>query len=182
MPILLTQLALQDLGVDAVGYGAKSTGGMGGGAANALLVAAGPALRDDLRVRLAYTPRQVGTVVVTESHGLAPRGIRWVCHIVSILQDTPQGAWCPHPERLAGGVAEAVRRVRRLGGGSLGLSALGTGEGRVPPARAAEEMLGGVRAALREAGDEGFRVVFALPSLRDYRAFEEALGGRQAAA
>jgi O-acetyl-ADP-ribose deacetylase (regulator of RNase III) len=184
VPIHLTHRKLQQMQVDAIGYGAKSTGGMGGGAANAVLVAAGPAIREDLRFKLAFTSRQIGSVVVTEGHGLEARGIRWVCHIVSILKGTPEGDWCPHPEMLAGGVEVAIRRVLKLGGTSLAISALGTGEGRVPPARAAEVMLLGARTAMREAGDRGrdFQLHFSLPSLRDFIAFEEALGGRQAAA
>lgn len=173
---ILSRARLESLPVDAIAYGAKDTGGMGGGAAGAVLVAAGREIQRDLRERLAHTPRQVGTVVVTESFRLAPRGIRWVCHLVSILQHTPQGAWCPHPGKLREGVAESLRRVHRLGGNSLAFSCLGTGEGRVPPAEAARLMMAGVRDFERAFPEANLQVIFALPSDRDFQAFQAHLG------
>ncbi|HYG35622.1 MAG TPA: hypothetical protein VEC99_12600 [Clostridia bacterium] len=46
---MLTRDPLQILRVDAIGYGAKDTGEMGGGAAAAVLTAAGPEILTALR-------------------------------------------------------------------------------------------------------------------------------------
>ena len=120
---------LQEISVDALAYGAKDNGEMGGGAASAILVAAG----------------------------------------------TPQGAWCPEPQRLEEGVFEALRRVHRLGGTSIALSALGTGEGRVKPALAAKLMLSGVKKFYEQYKDSTLAVTFSLPSERDFKAFSAEL-------
>ena len=102
--VRLTRDPLQILKVDAIGYGAKDTGEMGGGAAAAVLAAAGPELLIELRSKLIGSPRRVGDVAVTDSFRLQAIGIRWVIHIISIIKHTPQGAYCPQPERLRDGV------------------------------------------------------------------------------
>jgi O-acetyl-ADP-ribose deacetylase (regulator of RNase III) len=82
--VTLTRDPIQTLKVDAIGYGAKDTGEMGGGAAAAILSRAGPEILVAWRSKLGGATRQVGDVVVTDSFGLAAVGIRWVIHIVSI--------------------------------------------------------------------------------------------------
>jgi O-acetyl-ADP-ribose deacetylase (regulator of RNase III) len=134
------------LRVDAIGYGAKDTGELGGGAAAAVLVAAGPEILGELRSKLVGSPRRVGDVALTDSFKLHAVGIRWVIHIISIINHTPEGAYCPQPERLRDGVCSALLAASKVGARSVGLSALGTGEGRVAPRDAARYMLDGVRA------------------------------------
>ena len=175
MAVSLTRELLQTLSVDAIAYGAKDTGEMGGGALAAVLAAAGPQLLGAVSSELATTSRNVGTVVVTEAFGLRTNGVRWIVHIVSIIKHTPQGAYCPQPERLRDGVAAALHAVSRLGARSIAISALATGEGRVAPLAAAGFMLDGVRLFSTETPDADLDVTFSLPSHRDYLAFQSLL-------
>jgi len=173
--VALTREPLQILKVDAIGYGAKDTGEMGGGAAAAVLAAAGPEILTELRSQLASSSRRVGDVVITDSFKLRPIGIRWVIHIISIIKHTPQGAYCPQPERLRDGVCAALTLAAKAGARSVAMSALATGEGRVEPRDAARYMLEGVR-PFREIQDgAGLTVTFALPSYRDYEAFSSVV-------
>ena len=169
--VLLTRDPLQVLKVDAIGYGAKDTGEMGGGAAAAVLTAAGPDILTDLRVKLASSPRRVGDVVITDSFRLQTVGIRWVIHIISIIKHTAQGAYCPQPERLRDGVCAGLVAASKAGALSVALSALGTGEGRVEPRDAARYMFDGVSAFQQSPGVSNLAVTFSLPSYRDYEAF-----------
>jgi len=105
------------LTVDAIGYGAKDTGEMGGGAAASVLMAAGPEIIPVVRSKLSTSSRKVGDIVVTESFKLQSLGIRWVVHIISIIKHTPQGAYCPQPERLCDGVANALLAISKLDAG-----------------------------------------------------------------
>lgn len=178
LSIQLTREPLQVLKVDAIGYGAKDTGEMGGGAAAAILAAAGPEILAELRTRLASSPRSVGDVVLTDSFRLKGNGVRWILHIISIIKHTPQGAYCPQPERLRDGVTAALTAAFRAGARSVALSALGTGEGRVEPRDASKYMLDGV-AAFREASKgSDLAITFSLPSYRDYEAFSSVVRGR----
>ena len=144
--VTLTRNPLQSLKVDAIGYGAKDTGEMGGGAAAAVLVAAGPEILVDLRAKLVGLPRRVGDVAVTPSFKLQATGIRWVLHVISIIKNTPHGAYCPQPERLRDGIFFALEAAFELGACSVAFSALATGEGRVEPINAARYMFDGVKA------------------------------------
>lgn len=108
-PVNLTRDPLQTLRVEAIAYGAKDTGEMGGGAAASVLWAAGPELLTALKSKLAKSARTIGEVVVTDSFGLHKSGIRWIVHLISIIKHTPQGAYCPHPERLQDGVEKGYR-------------------------------------------------------------------------
>lgn len=169
--IQLTRDFLQLATVDAIGYGAKDTGEMGGGAAAGVLTASGPELLSELRTKLAHSRHRIGDVVVTPSFKLRTSGIQWILHIISIIKHTPQGAYCPEPERLREGVTQAVRMASQLGAGSVALSALGTGEGRVDPKMAARLMLDGVKDFWRSEPATTMNVTFCLPSYRDYEAF-----------
>src|SRR5262245_58826214 len=116
IPLLtLTREPLQVLKVEAIGYGAKETGEMGGGDADAILTAAGPESLTEVRAKLSVSTRRVGDVVATSSFKLEPTGIRWVLHIISIIKHTPQGAYCPQPERLRDGVLSALTIAAGLG-------------------------------------------------------------------
>ena len=173
--IILTRDPLQILKVDAIGYGAKDTGEMGGGAAAAVLAAAGPEILNELRSKLANSPRRVGDVAVTDSFKLQAVGIRWVIHIISIIKHTPQGAYCPQPERLRGGVCAALAAASKMGARSVALSALGTGEDRIESRDVARYTLDGVR-AFRELQDgAALAVTLSLPSYRDYEAFNSVI-------
>lgn len=173
----LTREPLQRLRVDAIGYGAKDTGEMGGGAASAVLLAAGPEVVAALRSKLAASPRKVGEVVVTEAFKLKTNGVRWIAHIISIIKQTPEGAYCPEPGRLSEGVSTALIAVSRLGAASIALSALGTGEGRVDPRDAARYMLQGLSIFRAAEPQSRLTVTFSLPSYRDYEAFVACLPG-----
>ena len=167
----LTRDPLQRLRVDAVGYGAKDTGEMGGGAASSVLAAAGSKLPIALRSKLATTARQIGDAVVTDSFNMRAQGVLWIAHIISIIKHTPDGAYCPHPERLRDGVAAALQQLSALGARSVAISALGTGEGRVRPNDAARYMLEGVRMHRRAQPTSALAVTFSLPTFADYEAF-----------
>ena len=173
--VTITRDPLQTLKVDAIGYGAKDTGEMGGGAAAAVLAAAGPELLTELRSKLVGLPRRVGDVAITDSFKLQAIGIRWVIHIISIIKHTPQGAYCPQPERLRDGVCAALTAASKVGARSVALSALGTGEGRVKPCDAARYMLEGVRTFRLSEQGAALAVTFSLPSYRDYEAFSSAI-------
>ena len=173
--VTLTREPLQMLKVHAIGYGAKNTGEMGGGAATAVLAAAGTEILADLRCKLAGSPHRVGDVVVTPSFKMRSTGVQWVLHVISIIKNTPQGAYCPQPERLRDGVASALSTASKLGAHSVAFSALGTGEGRVEPREAARYMLEGARAFRQSETRTGLTVTFSLPSYRDYEAFHSVI-------
>ena len=160
------------LKVDAIGYGAKDTGEMGGGAAAAIIAAAGPELMDAARQKLAATTRRVGVAVVTDAFKLRSSGIKWVCHIVSIITKTPQGDWCPDPDKLYDGMRSGLAQVLEAGAASIAISALATGEGRVKPEDAARYMLTAIRDLPENHANRKLRVVLALPTYDDYQAFE----------
>jgi O-acetyl-ADP-ribose deacetylase (regulator of RNase III) len=161
-------------GVTAVAYGAKDTGAMGGGTAAAILVAAGERLIPEAQKMLANTSRRVGDAVVTPSFGLTKFGIMQVCHIVSIITGTPQGDWCPYPDKLYDGVRRGLKQLALHREHTVAMSVLGTGEGRVKPADAARFMLTAIRDHQREPGNK-IHVVLSLPTYEDYEAFEDFL-------
>ncbi|MDQ7825868.1 MAG: macro domain-containing protein [Candidatus Eremiobacteraeota bacterium] len=174
--ITLTGDRLPGVDADLIAYGAKDTGEMGGGAANAILVAAGEEVLDALREGLAKSGREVGTAVVTDSFKIADNcGPQWISHIVSIKKHTPRGAWCPEPERLAGGVRKTMEEAERLNLFRVAFASLGTGEGRVPPKTAARLMIDTVRQYFSEHPENLLQVMFCLPTTRDYEAFEKHL-------
>lgn len=160
------------LKVDAIAYGAKDTGEMGGGAAAAIIEAAGLELMMDLRKKLVATNRQIGEAILTDSFGLRQSGIKWVCHIISIVTKTPQGDWCPYPGKLYDGMSSCLHQVYKAGANSIAISALATGEGRVKPEDAARLMLTAIRDFQEYPAHRRLKVVLALPSYDDYDAFE----------
>jgi O-acetyl-ADP-ribose deacetylase (regulator of RNase III) len=176
--IILSRDPLQTLKVDAIGYGAKDTGEMGGGAAAAVLMAAGPEIIPALQAQLVASSRSIGEAVLTDSFKLHAVGIRCVIHIISIIKHTPQGAYCPHPQRLRDGVCAGLLAASKAGARSVALSALGTGEGRVSPADAARYMIDGVNAFCQKVPDKSLAITFSLPSFRDYEAFRGMLGSK----
>ena len=171
----LTREPLQRLKVNAIGYGAKDTGEMGGGAASSVLAAAGPELLTALRSKLATTTRQIGDVAVTDSFNMRAQGVLWIAHIISIIKHTPQGSYCPHPERLRDGVATALHQLAALDVESVAISALGTGEGRVRPSDASRYMLEGVQRYRLAEPTSTLAVIFSLPNFSDYEAFVREL-------
>jgi O-acetyl-ADP-ribose deacetylase (regulator of RNase III) len=172
----LTREPLQILSVDAICYGAKDTGEMGGGAAAAILATAGPGILAELQSKSPW-PRRVGDITLTESFRLATSGIRWIIHLVSIIKETPQGAYCPEPARLSAGVHAALEAASQKGARSIAFSALGTGEGRVHPLDAANYMMDGLRAFRQSSANPNLAVTFSLPSFRDYEAFHSIVHG-----
>ncbi len=177
--VTLSRDPIQALKVDAIGYGAKDSGEMGGGAAGAIVVAAGPEILTALKSGLARSSRRVGDVIVTKGFRLEAAGIRWVLHIVSIIKETPRGAYCPEPGRLRDGIVCALREAAKLRCRSVAFSALGTGEGRVDPRDAAKYMIQGVK-LFRESAGVDLSITFSLPTHRDFDAFHSEIhaGGR----
>ncbi len=173
--VTLSREPIQTLTVDAIGYGAKDTGEMSGGAAAAVLAAAGPEIIVDLRAKLAKLPRQVGVVAVTPSFKMEASGTRWVLHVISIIKNTPQGAYCPQPERLREGISSAMEAAFKLGATSIAFAALATGEGRVEPANAAQYMLDGVKDFRINHPGATLAVTFSLPTFRDFEAFASVI-------
>lgn len=174
MKIELHRERLQELKVDALAYGAKDTGQMGGGAASAILMAAGEEILDAARDRLAESTRQIGDAVITRAFKLEVTGVRWIVHIISIIRDTPQGAWCPKPAKLEDGVYKGLCLAHEKGARSIGISMLGTNEGRVPPADAARYMISGMKRFDREFPG-ALEIHFSLPTPADHRAVQEFL-------
>jgi len=177
--IVLERALLEEIPADVIGYGAKDTGEMGGGAAASVLREAGPDLLPALRRELATSSRQVGEAVLTEAFGLRERGIRWIAHIISIIRNTPEGAWCPRPEKLYDGVLKALELSAGKGARTVALSMLATGEGRVKPVDAASFMIRAVRDFHRRGGE--LSVTLALPTFRDYEAARAVLSGARQA-
>ena len=122
---------------------------------------------------LSTTDRQVGDVAFTSPGRLERQGVLVLAHIVSIIKHTPQGSWCPHPEKLSAGVARALQFARHLQLHSAAFSALATGEGRVAPAESAHLMLQGLLDYRRDNPDWPLAVTFALPTEVDLEAFEK---------
>lgn len=174
--IKLHRTPLQEMKADAIAYGAKDTGEMGGGTATAVLVACGERVMAAAREELAKTTRQIGEAVITP-FDLEPSGIRWIVHVVSIIKNTPQGAWCPKPEKLKDGVMKGLRLASEKGARSIAFAMLGTNEGRVKPDDAARIMIAGIREFQRVSGSP-IEVHFSLPSHRIYDAVERRLSGR----
>ncbi len=173
----LTRQPLQMIRADALAYGAKDTGEMGGGAAAAILRAAGPELGIALKAQLPTGQPRVGDVLVTEAFGLGSGGVRWILHVISIIKHTPSGAFCPQPERIRRGVSRALETGASLGASSMAMSALATGEGRVDPRTAACSMLGGVQDFRGNREHSELVVWFSLPTFQDYEAFQSVLAG-----
>jgi O-acetyl-ADP-ribose deacetylase (regulator of RNase III) len=135
-----------------------------------VLVAAGEALLPALKNELATSTRSIGDAVITDAFGLKARGIKWIVHVISIIKNTPEGAWCPEPNKLPDGVTKALQLATKKGAQSIAFSMLATGEGRVTPDDAAKLMLRGIRAFKGHID-----VTFALPTPRDHTAVQRAL-------
>lgn len=173
--IHLVRERLEDVQADAYGYGAKDTGEMGGGAASSIVANCGEAVLEAVRTELATTNRLIGTAVITDAFNLRKRGVKYVLHIISIIKNTPQGAYCPTPERLPEGVELALKLAYTKGCRSVALAAVATGEGRVPPREAARLMLTGV-ARFQNRYSTDLTITFCLPTTSDYEAFQAVLG------
>jgi len=168
----LSQEVLQESGAEMVVYDANDNGEIEG----SLGLAAGPQLEMAWRGQLAESTRELGQALLTPAFGqLEGRGTRWVGHIITIIQDTPEGAWCPRPERLAEGVGSILSQAERLGVSRVAFTALGTGQGRVLPERCARILVEAVRKHQREHPESEMRVTFCLPVDRHYQAFQQVL-------
>lgn len=172
-PLLsLSQEVIQESGAEMIVYDAKDSGEIDG----SLGLAAGPELEAAWRLQLAQSSRELGQAHLTPAYGqLRQRGTRWVGHIITIIQDTPEGPWCPRPERLVEGVQSILRQAEQKDISRVAFTALGTGQGRVPPDRCARILLEAVRQHQREHPDSEMRVTFCLPVDRDFQAFQQVL-------
>jgi len=175
--ISLVRDRLEAVQADAYGYGAKDTGEMGGGAASSIVAGCGEAVLGAVRVELAKTNRLVGTAVITDSFNLRKRGVKYILHIVSIIKNTPQGAYCPTPELLPLGVETALKLAFSKGCRTVALAALATGEGRVRPADAARFMLTGV-SQFQATYKADLDITFCLPTGSDHEAFQAVLNDK----
>jgi O-acetyl-ADP-ribose deacetylase (regulator of RNase III) len=171
--IAVERIGLEEAKAEVLAYGAKDTGEMGGGAAASILRVAGPDLIPALRQELARSTRQIGDAVLTDAFGLRDRGVRWIAHVLSIIKNTSEGAWCPKPEKLYDGVMKALELSSEKRVKSIAFSMLGTGEGRVKPADAARIMIRAIQDFQRGGGE--LSVMFALPTFRDYDAVQRLL-------
>ena len=168
----LSQEVLQESGAEMVVYDAKDNGEIEG----SLGLAAGPQLESAWRLQLAESTRELGQAHLTPAFGqLERRGPRWVGHIITIIQDTPQGPCCPRPEGLAEGVESILSQAEQHRVSRVAFTALGTGLGRVPPERCARILIEAVRKHQREHPESQMRVTFCLPVDRDYQAFQQVL-------
>jgi O-acetyl-ADP-ribose deacetylase (regulator of RNase III) len=177
--IILARDRLEAVQADAYGYGAKDTGEMGGGAASSIVAGCGEGVLEAVRIELAKTSRLVGTAVITDGFNLRKRGVKYILHIVSIIKDTPQGAYCPTPELLPLGVETALKLAYSKGCRSVALAALATGEGRVPPSDAARYMLTGV-SQFQATYKADLDITFCLPTASDHEAFQTMLNDKAA--
>ncbi len=171
--ITLSRTPVQIAKTEVIAYGAKDTGEMSEGAAREICVIAGEQLLEAVKIELAKTSRKIGDVAVTESFGMKKQGVLWICHIISIIRNTPQGTCCPQPSRLADGVLKALELTRSLGAHSISFSALGTGEGRVDPKECARLMMGAAREFSGRNRNYLLDIEFSLPDFRDYEPFEK---------
>ncbi len=171
----LVRIPIQEIRCDALAFGAKNTGEISGGPAEAIFKAAGPELLQAGREALARTDRQVGAVGVTRAFNLEKLGVKWICHVVANIKQDLDETMCPRPERLADGVNRSLELIRELGGESIAFAAMGTGAGRVPAERVAQFMLMGVDRFQRKYGSKDPKIVFSLPSYRVFEAFRKCL-------
>ncbi len=177
-PIQLTDKFIQDMAVDVISYGAKDTGEMGGGAAASILEKAGPKILEAVRKEFALLPsKNIGDVVITDAFDLKNQNIKFVCHLISIIKYTPQGAYCPHPEKLYNGVFKSIELAYYKGAHSIAFSAMGTGEGRIKPEHCARLMISAVKDFRKKTPNKNIDIYFSLPSYRDYKAFCDYLFG-----
>ncbi len=168
--IIITREYLQNCSVDMIGYGAKDTGEMGGGAASSILQHAGNEIIPALKKELAKSTRQVSEVVITKAFSLNKKNIKWISHIISIIKNTSQGDYCPQPKNLALGVTKTLTFANILGAKSVAFSALATGEGRVNPTTSAKLMLDSAYDFIKE-NNLDIQIIFALPNYPEYQAF-----------
>lgn len=171
--IELSERPIQECKAELLGYGAKDTGEMGGGASLALSLAGGPQLAEMATVALTATNKQIGDVAFTSSLKLEREGVLALAHIVSINKHTPEGAWCPRPELLDNGVQRALEFARNVQLHSVAFSALGTGEGRVSPSDSARYMFAAIYRYRMENPDWPLAVTISLPTPVDFQAFQQ---------
>ncbi|MCA9776652.1 MAG: macro domain-containing protein [Candidatus Eremiobacteraeota bacterium] len=168
----LTRDRLEHANTDAICYGAKDTGEMGGGAAMAVYQSCGPLVLEAARQALTQTSRGVGEVVFTAAYD--HECTVYVGHLISIKTKTSEGDWCPEPERLGDGVYNALKKLPD-GARTVAFSCLATGEGRAHPDKIARLMIGAVRRFFREEPESAVQVLFCLPDYDDYQAFQRNL-------
>jgi O-acetyl-ADP-ribose deacetylase (regulator of RNase III) len=159
--LVVDQVDITKLEVDAIANAANSHLMHGGGVAGAIARAAGPELERESRER---APVPVGEAVATTAGDLPAR---WVIH-ASTMAD-PGG-------RTSADVVERATRstlecAEELGARSVGLVAFGTGVGGFPVEEAARIMVDVARA--HEGALE--RIVFAVHGEAAERAFRDAL-------
>jgi O-acetyl-ADP-ribose deacetylase (regulator of RNase III) len=159
--LVVEQVDVTKLDVDAIANAANSHLLHGGGVAGAIARAAGPELERESRAR---APVPVGEAVATTGGDLPAR---WVIHASTMAQ--PAG-------RTSADVVERATRAtlacaEELGARSLGLVAFGTGVGGFPVEEAARIMVGVARS--HEGALE--RIVFAVHGDAAERAFRDAL-------
>ena len=125
--IRLVRDSITHINADAICYGAKDNGEMGGGAAAAIVLADGPQVISDAK-RVITPNSRVGDVFYSEAHLLSDKlGVKCIIHLISIIKYTPQGSYCPKPENIRSGVMNALTLAKKLGCQSIAFSAMGTG-------------------------------------------------------
>jgi O-acetyl-ADP-ribose deacetylase (regulator of RNase III) len=155
---------ITDWEVDAIVNAASSTLAMGTGVAGAIKRKGGVIIEEEAT---RQGPVEVGEAVLTTGGNLA------ATHVIHAA------VMGPDLKTNADTIARATRAVLAVGDKhritSLALPALGTGVGHVPPAAAAEAMLGAVLAHLKSGRSSLKRVVFVLYQEDAQRVFSETL-------
>ena len=169
--IRLTRLPLQDVQAEVLAYGTDDSGLLDSGAGAALLELAGSELQEDVRSQLFEQERDIGSVVITPAYGLSSRGVRRVCHILSLSR---AARCCPYPENLGGAVEACLEHCAR-GISSLAMTSLATGGGGARVDDVAQMMVGRGLEYFQRHPHSQLRVTFSLPHRRDFQAFERAL-------
>ncbi|MBX3166586.1 MAG: hypothetical protein KF760_04205 [Candidatus Eremiobacteraeota bacterium] len=164
LPIQLSRERLENSGARTLVYGASQDGRMTAGPASSLLALAGPELEWELRCELALGDRNLGRVVRTGAYGLSERGVRRIYHIVAL--EAPRG--CAQPEKLG----EALHQVLSASyEGVVAVASMASGGGGVKSDTVARILVGAARRFFEEKRRSPLRVLFCLPSERDYQAF-----------
>jgi O-acetyl-ADP-ribose deacetylase len=155
---------ITDWDVDAIVNAANSTLAMGTGVSAAIKRKGGVLIEEEA---LRQGPIEVGEAVLTPGGNLA------ATHVIHAAAMGPELKTDPETIGRTTRAVLALADKHRLT--SIALPALGAGVGRVPPALAADAMLGAVVEHLKSAKTSLKRVVFVLYQEDAFRVFTDTL-------
>jgi O-acetyl-ADP-ribose deacetylase (regulator of RNase III) len=157
------------IAVEAIVNAANAYLAGGGGVDEAIHLAAGPEIDDELRSRYRACP--TGSAVLTGPGRLGDHGVRWIVHAVGPIW---RGGDDGEEALLRSAYESSFRLAEAAGARSVAFPAISAGIFGYPIDRAATVALGAVQAAVAQAQSID-RVVFVLFSARTFEAFEKAL-------